>query len=166
MAIQSIFPFPYFFLLIWQSLNSIGFKHTCPLFYFHKSGTIWIYTFKITCWKLPAPAPSFPLKPISQISVFVHCLLICCLLFCSLGSFLKSCELCQFTVILIHAVFSRHSTRGYLLLAGIYAQKGLPQIFSWSFVLKSSHRHILRNCWTSYPCSTLYPQSKSSIASG
>lgn len=159
------FSFSLFFLIIWQSLNSTGFSHTCPLLYFHKSGTIWTSTFKITCWKLPVPPPSFPIRLTSQIPVFAYCLLICCLLFCSLGSFLTSSELCQFTVILIHVVFSPHSTREFLL-AGICPEKGLPQIFSLSFVLKSSHRLVLRNCWTSYPCSTLYPQSKPSIASG
>lgn len=120
------FSLSFFFLLIWQSLNSTGFSHTCPLSYFHKSGTIWTYTFKITCWKLPVPPPSFSIRLTSQISVFPHCQLICCLLFCSLGSFLKSCELCQFTVICICAVFSPHSTREYLSVGWNLSRKRSP----------------------------------------
>lgn len=161
------FPLSLIFLFIWQSLINLGFSHTGPFLYFNMSGTIWTYTFKIVCWKSPVSPTYFPLKLTSQILVFAHCLLISCLLFSSLGSFLKSCELCQIAVILIHVVFSPHSTQWiFFLLAGISPEKCLPQIFSWSFVLKSSHRHILRNCWISYPCSTPYPQSKPSAASG
>lgn len=108
----SYFSLSLLFLLIWQSINNLGFSHIGPFLYFHKIGTIWICTFKITCWKLPVLPTSLPLKLTSQISVFAHCLLVC-LLFCSLGSFLKSCELCQFTVILINVVFSPHSTSEY-----------------------------------------------------
>lgn len=58
--------------------------------------------------------------------MLAHCLLICCLLFCSLGSFLKSCELCQFTVTLIHVVFSHHSTSEYFSASWNQSRKMSP----------------------------------------
>lgn len=117
-----------FFLLIWQSINRLGFSHIGPFLYFHKSGIIWTYTFKITCWKLPVLPTSFPLKLTSQISVFAHCLPVCYSALRAL--FWKAVNSVKFAVILIHVVFSPHSTSEYFPVGWNQSRKtSLSNIF-------------------------------------
>lgn len=156
------FSFFLIFLLIWQSLNSLGFSHTGPLLYFRKSGTIWTYTFKIICGKLPVPPTSLSLLLKSQ-CLFTACSFVVCysVLWALFWKAVNSVSSQSFPYMLPSALVGPVNI---FLLAGICTEKFLPQIFSWSLYW-SLHTDILRNCWTSYPCSTLYPQPKHSTAS-